>query len=97
MTGRAWAGRGGGDEQGMVIVDSLKTARERVEEASRLLGEAAKETYLPSEFARQSVRAELAKIRFHMSMLSRSATVLRAVANRRKPPLQQERKPRHTT
>ena len=70
----------------MAIVDSLKVAGELVQKASELLGEAAKETYLPNESARDATRTELARIRFHMSMLSRNATILRAVANRRKPP-----------
>jgi len=74
----------------MLIVDSLKAASELLEKASQLLGEAAKETYLPSEFTRASVRAELAKIRFQLYMVSRNVTILRAVANRRKAPLQKD-------
>lgn len=81
----------------MMIVESLKAARELVQKASEMLGEAAEEVSLPSESARRAVRDELERIRFHMAMLSRNATILRAVANRRKPPLPKEPRPRHIT
>jgi hypothetical protein len=80
-----------------VILDSLKAAKELVQRASEMLGDAAKEVSLPSESARRSIRDELDRIRFHMAMLSRNATILRAVANRRKPTLAKEPKPRHIT
>jgi hypothetical protein len=80
-----------------MIVEALKAARELVQKASELLGEAAKEEFLPSESARRAVRDELERIRFHMAMLSRNATILRAVANRRKPLLAKEPKRPHIT
>ena len=75
----------------MLIVDSLKTASELVEKASDSLDELTKQAFLPSQSARDAVLAELARIRLHLSMLSRNATILHAVATRRKPPLQKER------
>jgi len=67
------------------IVNDLKTAVELVEKAADLLHEAAKETYLPSEAARQSVREEIERIRFKLFLLRRDLTIVRATANRRKP------------
>lgn len=72
-----------------MILDSLKAASELVQKAAEILREAAKDPSLPSESARRSVREELDRIRFHMAMVSRNATILRAVANRRKPPKRQ--------
>lgn len=58
--------------------------------AAELVSETAKETYLPSEAARQSARAELARIRFHIAIMSYKLTALRAVADR-KPAQRKER------
>ena len=74
------------------IVESLKSASELVRKASEVLKHAAEETYLPSEAARQSVRAELPQIRLHVMLLRRSITIVHAAANRRKPSHPKERR-----
>jgi hypothetical protein len=67
------------------IVDDLKTAAELIEKAADLVHQAAKETYLPSEAARQSVRLAMGLIRLKLFPLRRDLALLRATANRRKP------------
>jgi len=73
------------------LITALKIVTELLEKASELLTHAAEGADAPlgNEAARQAVREELARIRLNMSMLSRHATVLRALANRRKPPKRQ--------
>ena len=68
----------------MTVVNDLKTAREFVEIAAQSLREAAKQTYLPSEAMRQSVREEIVRIRLKLMLLRRDLTILHATANRRK-------------
>ncbi len=67
------------------MADELKTAAELIEKAAELIQEAAKQTYLPSEAMRQTVREETGRIRFTLFMLRRDLTILRTTANRRKP------------
>jgi len=67
------------------IADDLKTAAELIDKAVKLVHQAAKETYLPSEATRQSVREEVGRIRLKLFLLRRDLTILRSVANRRKP------------
>jgi hypothetical protein len=67
------------------MADELKTAGELIERAAELVQEAAKQTYLPSEAMRQTVREETRRLRFKLFMLRRALTMLRTTANRRKP------------
>lgn len=69
----------------MTVVSDLKTACEFVEKATESLREAAKQTYLPSEATRQSVREEIVRIRLKLMLLRHDLTILHATANRRKP------------
>ena len=65
-------------------IDDLKIATELVEKAAELVREVAKETFLPSEAARQSVREEIVRIRLKLMLLRRDLTILHDTANRRK-------------
>jgi hypothetical protein len=67
------------------IADDLKTAADLVEKATELVREAAKETFLPSEAARRSVREEVVRIRLKLMLLRRDLTIVHETANRRKP------------
>jgi hypothetical protein len=67
------------------IVNDLKTAAELLEKAAELLHEAAKQSDLPSEATRQSVREEIGRIRLKLFLLRRDLTMLHSAANRRKP------------
>lgn len=69
----------------MTVVSDLKTACELVEKAAESLHEAAKQTHLPSEAMRQSVREDIVRIRLKLMLLRRDLTILHATANRRKP------------
>lgn len=67
------------------IIEGLKTAAELVQKAADVIREAAKETCLPSEAARQSVREQVMRIRLKLTLMRRDLTILHAAANRRKP------------
>ena len=66
-------------------INDLKIATELVEKAAELVREVAKETFLPSEAARQSVREQIVRIRLKLMLMRRDLTLLLDTANRRKP------------
>ena len=81
----------------MTVVSDLKTACEFLEKAAESLRRAAKETYLPTEAMRQSVREEIMRIRLKLMLVRRDINLLHATAKRRRPPPQRESKLGHST
>ena len=74
------------------VIDDLKTVAELLEKAVELVRQAAKESTLPSVSLRQSVGKEIVRIRLQLMLLRRGLTILRDLANGRKPRVRRKEK-----